>query len=252
MNVAKSALSKTQIDRLGDRLRSGNFDEVDLRLLDAYRRSFGEAYERVVGEIRETLGLEPTGRQPKSKTSIVEKLRRESIRLSQMQDIAGCRVIVNDISEQEAKLRLLKNTFDDFTVVDRRNNSSHGYRAIHVIVKSSDRMVEIQLRTAAQHLWAELSERISDEDPAIKYGGGEEADRWILDATSEAVTAMEAREQELLELELRALGLPDLASELRDEIDAARASLEAERRLLIEIITDNIRSYERGNHALPN
>jgi hypothetical protein len=45
-------MTKTQIDRLGDRLRKGNISEADLRLLDLYRRSFTEAYEIVVGTIR--------------------------------------------------------------------------------------------------------------------------------------------------------------------------------------------------------
>jgi putative GTP pyrophosphokinase len=86
-------MSKTQIDRLGDRLKKGNITEDDLRLLDQYRRSFTEAYEFVVGAIRKELSLEPTGRPAKSTTSIADKLRRESIRLTQIQDIAGCRLI---------------------------------------------------------------------------------------------------------------------------------------------------------------
>ena len=38
-------ISKTQIDRLGDRLRKGAITEEDLQLLDEYRRSFHNAYE---------------------------------------------------------------------------------------------------------------------------------------------------------------------------------------------------------------
>jgi hypothetical protein len=75
--------SKTQIDRLGNRLKEGNIAEDDLRLLDRYRLSFTEAYEYVVDAIRNDLVLEPTGRTAKSTTSIIEKLRRESIRLTQ-------------------------------------------------------------------------------------------------------------------------------------------------------------------------
>src|SRR5712692_7902197 len=92
-----SNLSKNQIDRLGDRLRKGDISDDDLRLLDSYRRSFSDAYENVVGQIRHQLGLEPTGREEKTTTSIIEKLRRQSIRLSQMQDIAGCRIVVTDL-----------------------------------------------------------------------------------------------------------------------------------------------------------
>ena len=52
--------------------------DPDLRLLDAYRRSFGEAYEAVMRQIRDGLGMHATGRFAKSTTSIVEKLRREA------------------------------------------------------------------------------------------------------------------------------------------------------------------------------
>src|SRR6266849_8795262 len=73
-NSMANNISKTQIDKLGDRLRKGDTSEADLRLLDEYRRSFGEVYELVVGAIRSELGLEPTGRPAKSTTSISEKL----------------------------------------------------------------------------------------------------------------------------------------------------------------------------------
>ncbi|MBI2059522.1 MAG: hypothetical protein HYT87_07090 [Nitrospirae bacterium] len=84
------APSKTQIDKLGERLKSGKLTDSDLIALDEYRRSFGEAFEHAMGEIRDKLKLKPTGRPAKSTTSIIEKLRRESIRLTQIQDIAGC------------------------------------------------------------------------------------------------------------------------------------------------------------------
>ena len=99
-----NSLSKTQIDKLGDRLRKGDISEADLRMVDDYRRSFSEAYEFVFGAIRSELGLEPTGRPAKSTSSITEKLLRESIRLSQIQDIAGCRLVVPGIEEQDELL----------------------------------------------------------------------------------------------------------------------------------------------------
>src|SRR5262245_35279291 len=96
-----SEFSKTQIDKLGERLKAGGATETDLRELDRYRRSFGTAYDRVTHLIREHLSLEPTGRPAKSTQSIVEKLRRESIRLTQIQDIAGCRIVVTDRGTQD-------------------------------------------------------------------------------------------------------------------------------------------------------
>ena len=69
-----NSLSKTQVDRLGDRLRKGIVAEEDLQQLDAYRRSYAGAYDDVVAIIRDSMLLEPTGRPAKSTTSIIEKL----------------------------------------------------------------------------------------------------------------------------------------------------------------------------------
>ncbi|MDX6612198.1 MAG: pyrophosphokinae [Blastocatellia bacterium] len=185
-------MSKTQIDRLGDRLRKENIQEADLRLLDVYRRSFAEAYEDVVGRIRDQLALEPTGRPAKSTTSISDKLRRETIRLSQMQDIAGCRVIVPNIESQDKIVIQLKELFERSEVDDRRARPSHGYRAVHVIVDSGGKLIEIQVRTELQHAWAELSEKLSDVvDGAIKYGGGKKEVASLLASISDATLNLE-------------------------------------------------------------
>ena len=52
--------SKTQIDRLGDRLKKGDISDADLRLLDEYRRSFAQAFGFIVEAIRRELALELT------------------------------------------------------------------------------------------------------------------------------------------------------------------------------------------------
>ena len=167
------AISRSQIDQLGERVRGGVLSADDLQLLDSYRLSFVPAYEHVVEDIRRELGLEPTGRPTKSTTSIADKLARVSIRLSQMQDVAGCRVVVSDLVAQDVVVSRLIGVFDRSTVFDRRETPSSGYRAVHVVVRSQDRAVEIQVRTAVQHLWAEFSEKLSDlVDIALKYGGG--------------------------------------------------------------------------------
>jgi putative GTP pyrophosphokinase len=184
----------TQIDRLGDRLKQGGEEEADLRLLDEYRRSFSEAYDAVVRTIRQQLTLGPTGRRAKSTGAIVDKLRRESIRLSQIQDIAGCRLIVSDLAEQDRVVASLRASFDDVDVVDRRERPSHGYRAVHVIVRVNDKTVEVQVRSTLQHRWAEISEKLADvSDPALKYGGGEPRLRRLLSDLSRVVEDAEKR-----------------------------------------------------------
>lgn len=190
--LPSSNLSKNQIDKLGDRLRKGNISEDDLRLLDSYRRSFGDVYESVVGEIRDQLSYEPTGRPAKSTTSIIEKLQRESTRLSQMQDIAGCRIVVPVLASQDAVTEQLESIFDRVDFDDRRKKPSHGYRAVHVIVNQSGKLVEVQVRTSLQHTWAELSEKLSDEfDSSIKYGGGSKEIASYLSMLSDAMLDME-------------------------------------------------------------
>ncbi len=90
-------LSRSRIDELGDRLRAG-VTGPDLRLLDGYRKSFREDYDLVVEALRTRIGLELSGPPAKSTTAIVDKFKRGSVRLSQMQDIAGCRTTVVDIT----------------------------------------------------------------------------------------------------------------------------------------------------------
>ena len=199
LKMCKMPISKTQIDRLGDRLKGGPHTESDLRLLDDYRRSFGEAYEAVVQTIRQR-GQFPTGRLAKSTLSVVEKLRRESLRLSQMQDIAGCRVVVGNVVAQEQFVSSLITEFPKASVMDRRNNPSYGYRAVHIIAEISGKPIEIQVRTSLQHLWAEVSEKSSDVlDPTIKYGGGSESWRNFLTQSSKAVAAYEEFEKKCSE-----------------------------------------------------
>ncbi|HEX8130634.1 MAG TPA: hypothetical protein VF527_16155 [Pyrinomonadaceae bacterium] len=239
-------LTKSQIDRLGDRLKKGNITEADLRLLDSYRRSFTAAYEIVVGTIRQDLALEPTGRPAKSTTSISEKLRRESIRLTQIQDIAGCRLTVADIAEQDSVVQSLTNLFEKTTIVDRRERPSHGYRAVHVIVSSLDKMIEIQVRTSLQHLWAELSEKLSDiVDPAVKYGAGDEKARAILTEASSLVIRMESFERRVAETKAQLSSEGKLTGVTKQKVAEIEECQPSMRQDIFEILRDRIERVEQ-------
>lgn len=111
--------------------------------------------------------------------------------LTQMQDIAGCRIVVADITVQSQLIRTLENMFE-VTVVDRRVKPSHGYRAVHVITHSTGLPVEIQLRTDLQHVWAELSEKLADVfGIETKYGSGPQSIRKTLDDFSTLIANFE-------------------------------------------------------------
>lgn len=129
---------------------------------------------------------------------LTEKLQRESARLSQVQDIAGCRVVVRGIVEQDGAVEELANLFEQVLVVDRRVRPSHGYRAVYVMVMVLGRTIEVQVRTELQHLWAELSEKLSDRfGIELKYGGGAASLRDFLLSDANLVAEFEKVERQL-------------------------------------------------------
>jgi putative GTP pyrophosphokinase len=248
-------LSRTQIDRLGDRLRKGHLTDDDLQLLDQYRRSFTEAYEWVAPTIRYRTGLEPTGRPAKSTTSIVEKLRRESIRLTQIQDIAGCRLVVAEIAEQDFLVESLIELFPNSNVVDRRHKPSHGYRAVHVIALINGKAVEIQVRTALQQIWAEVSEKLSDQfDPSIKYGGGDEFVKNYLNESSALIEQHENKESLLLKVKNQLYSLvstSDLTQDQREAIITLQDKAYSYEKDLAETRQGVLRVFRDFNEELP-
>jgi putative GTP pyrophosphokinase len=217
-----SELSRTKIDKLGERLKKDELTEEDLRLLNQFRQSFADSYQEVVGRITNELGLAPTGRLAKSTASISEKLKRESIRLTQMQDIAGCRIIVDAIEAQDQVVEAISKLFENVSLMDRRTKSSHGYRAVHLIVRSTPKVVEVQIRTALQHQWAELSEKLADKrGQSLKYGKGDTSTLKVLATASDLVKKHEILERSIIEVlailtELS--GKDNLSAKLQEEV----------------------------------
>jgi len=176
-------MSNSQIDKLGRDLRSGQINAENLKRLELFRAEFGEAYKAVEDLFVNKLKLRITGRPSKSTVAIVEKLKRETIRLSQIQDIAGCRVLVPDIGAQDRLVHVLDTMLGRVVIDDKRDVPTHGYRAVHVIALHGNRPVEVQVRTFHQHAWAEISEKLADIfGQSIKYGAGEP---WVLKFLSE-------------------------------------------------------------------
>jgi putative GTP pyrophosphokinase len=193
-------LTISQLNKLGERLRRDPDNKDDLRLLETFRLSFTQSYDRVFGQLRE-LGLDPAGRPAKSTQSIIAKLVRLRTRLSRMQDIAGCRVEVENIPQQDRVVGQIAKFYPEAQIDDLRVEPSHGYRAVHVIVKVAGFPVEIQVRTALQNSWAQATESLADGfDPEIKYGGGPDFIRNILERVSTTIATDEKNEADLIEL----------------------------------------------------
>jgi Region found in RelA / SpoT proteins len=123
----------------------------------------------------------------KRMVSVRRKLRRVNENLAQLQDLAGCRIILSDSADVK-KLA-------DFYCADKRHKilrsndyilspKKDGYRSLHLVLQYADgdfsaegqsRKVEVQIRTRLQHSWATAVESVglfTRQD--IKGGHGSE------------------------------------------------------------------------------
>ena len=170
-----AALSNTEIDRLGDRLRSSrSISPTDLQQLQDLR----EEYEVALHGAQELILQRFPGVQISSRLktvhTTVDKLRRETgMKLSRMQDIAGLRLVEDMTLNEQDRLALeVARTLDEARIVDRRAAPSFGYRAVHVYAKFEQRRLEVQIRTRLQDRWAQIMERLADRwGRQIRYGG---------------------------------------------------------------------------------
>lgn len=93
--------------------------------------------------------------------TIVSKLARfEEMELARMQDVGGCRAIVPSRKHVIGVTRRIRKNWDvkrlnDYTLEPKET----GYRAVHVVVLREGRLIEIQLRTPPQQIWATEVER---------------------------------------------------------------------------------------------
>lgn len=160
-------VSKSQIDKLGDRLRKGTPRDGDEELLFAVLQSRRQVLSTVVERLRMIQLADGTSLEPSSRVktigTLVEKLQRVGIGLSSVDDLAGARVVVGESrgTQDLVRDRILE-LFPGAKVNDRRVVPSSGYRAVHVVVSIDEARVEIQVRTTLQHQWAETYERLGD------------------------------------------------------------------------------------------
>lgn len=125
--------------------------------------------------------------------TIVQKLMREpTLALSRMQDIGGCRAVLDSIDEVHAVQRRLMKRRPVVSVSDyiARPRSS-GYRAVHVIVMYRGRRIEIQLRTRVMHQWAVTVERLSGRLSMFLKAEGDHPVQQLMSVISQAMALEE-------------------------------------------------------------
>lgn len=173
MNLELADLSNKQINKIGKRFRDSIFDHQDVLFLDNYRKSFNDQIinysHEIASKIKTKLKKFVLVGRLKRIYSIIRKLQRKNnygMDLTRMSDIAGVRVIVKNIEDQDKVLEVISNNFNPEKIYDYRNDEKL-YRSIHIIIKKDEKLIEIQIRTLAQQTWADESESFGEQ---AKYG----------------------------------------------------------------------------------
>jgi len=145
-------------------------------------------------------------------SSILKKLKRRyhnnkpTMKLTQMQDIAGCRVVMSNITLARELYKIYYyNGFLKHKKVNEKDYISNpkldGYRSIHIIYKYiSDKgkneynrlLVEVQIRSKLQHIWATAVETVDFfTRQAIKSNQGEKNWKVFFKLVSSAFAKLE-------------------------------------------------------------
>jgi hypothetical protein len=175
MATAARKYTSGQIDRAGKVLSSpaATKQESDdaIAVMDSWRVAHNHPLEMARTSLASRVKLvnpkATIGMRLKREESIRGKLLREpTMKLSKMQDIGGCRVILRDMQEVENLVALYAND-SGISVTDYVENPGprvSGYRGKHIIWRFEGEgenytgykpmRIEIQVRTELQHSWA--------------------------------------------------------------------------------------------------
>lgn len=190
------AFSSNEIRQLGKRLRDGGEDADDIGMLEQFRDSFDDLLiEKSCDLDRLFRGAEVdvlvSGRSKRTK-SIIRKLKRpgnHGMDLSRMSDLVGLRAIFRSLADQNRGLEIIQSGLEVKGAVSDYRNRESGYRSIHAIVRNEQQLLEIQLRTLPQHLWAVESESFGEQ---AKEGTVTPEQRDYLSALSVASIGLDA------------------------------------------------------------
>lgn len=171
-------LSKSNIDRAGVGLAKENYKDADEWIgyedvLDEYRKAHLQPLTETTLELQAWLtGYESDyyiAQRLKRKPQIIRKLGRLSVRLTQLQDIGGCRIIVEKNADVDRLLVFITDqverqsalSIERITDYRDRGRDITGYRALHVLLSRGGYKLELQIRSRIQHYWSESIERTS-------------------------------------------------------------------------------------------
>lgn len=164
--------SKSRVDKAGFEFISNAVGEIDPetgQVISAWRAAhalpLGDIVQ-AIGGVAKSAGVGVSVAQRlKRLPSIKSKLHNSGTkyRLTQLQDIGGCRFVVETMQDLLSLATALKDWRSEYVVaasvdyVGRPRNS--GYRGCHIVYRVPSTvygtlLVEVQLRTSVQHVWA--------------------------------------------------------------------------------------------------
>lgn len=185
--------SRGKVNRAGENVRAGNATPDDLQRIEEWRgahRAVLNTFQAIL-RFRTRQSNVTVAQRHKRKRTIFDKLNRiPGMRLARMDDIAGCRLIFDDIAQlyefrdrfHKAKFKhKRRNDIDKYDYIKAPKET--GYRGVHDVYEydvNSDvgarlagLYVEIQYRTLLQHAWStavEIVGFISESQPKFQQG----------------------------------------------------------------------------------
>ncbi|HYR43904.1 MAG TPA: hypothetical protein VER98_12825 [Terriglobia bacterium] len=201
MDWAEPQYSHSKVDKAGDVIRNfpnSTIDVEDPLVVQAIEVmvDWREAHIFPMAKLRENAEaklktINPSSlvfHRAKRAISIGQKLWREKMRLSQMQDIGGVRVVLDSVAEVRELENALRSDMPDHEIVTTDDYiltpKPSGYRSLHLITKYradgpwKGLWVELQVRSRLQHTWATALETVETfTKQALKASQGN--DDWL-------------------------------------------------------------------------
>ncbi len=191
--------SKKQIDKAGETIIREDLSEEErrhcLEIIDNWRAAHAFPMNTFTINLKKKIegvqGPIVVQRLKRLDTIINKLVRHPHMKLSRMQDLGGCRVIlpkIEDVYEMRDKIvksRIRHKLHNEKDYI-KSPNPNTGYRGIHLIYEyRSDRntkynglLIEIQLRSRLQHMWATAVESVGMfTRNGLKFNQGEKD--WI-------------------------------------------------------------------------
>lgn len=221
-------MSAEDLNALGRRLAAAEPSEADLDVFRAFRRTFREALNAVEAElwnIAPGVHALQVGARRKNVTSVIPKLRRKpDALLSEMQDIAGARIVVPSLVEVEEVRAQVPAEQVQWVSDYREKPVKYGYRALHLVLRPLPaKLVELQIRTQVQNEWANTSEFLAHRfGLPVKSGRGPKFVHEALEELSRVGRAVDLARADRVR---RTAGLADLLREAEVNVTAPEAHL---------------------------